>query len=52
MEEIQERVTKQGERNTISQHLHAKNDKEKIAAWKSDFARILHVFNVCPTVSA
>jgi len=36
----------------ISRHLHAKNDKEKIAAWKSDLNRILQVFNVRSIISA
>ena len=44
--EIQRKVMKQGKRNVISRHLHAKNDKEKIAGWKSDLNKILHVFNV------
>ena len=44
--EIQRKVIKQGKRNVISRHLHAKNDKEKIAGWKSDLNKILHVFNV------
>ena len=30
----------------VSRHFHAKNDKEKIATWKSDLNRILQVFNV------
>jgi len=30
----------------ISRYLNAKHDKEKIAAWKLDLNRILHVFNV------
>ena len=30
----------------ISRHFHAKNDKEKIAAWRLDLNRILHIFNV------
>lgn len=43
---IQGRVVKQSKRNGVSRLFHAKNDKEKIAAWKSDINRILHVFNV------
>ena len=43
---IQRRVIKQSKRNVISRHLQAKNDKDKIAAWRSDLNRILHVFNV------
>lgn len=46
MAAIQKRIIKQSKRNAISRHLHAKNDKEKIAAWRSDLVRILHVFNV------
>ena len=45
-------IEKQGKRNVVSRHLHARNDKEKIAAWKLDLNRILHVFNVRPTFSA
>jgi hypothetical protein len=37
---------KQRKRNAVSRHLHAKNDKERIAAWRSDLIKILHVFNV------
>ena len=51
MAEIQRKVIEQGKRNVISQHLHAKNDKEKIAAWRLDLNRILHVFNVRSIVS-
>ena len=40
------KVIKQGKRNVILQYLYAKNDKEKIAAWKLDLNRILQVFNV------
>jgi len=35
----------------VSRHFHAKLDKEAIATWRSDLIRILHVFNVCSTVS-
>ena len=42
---------KQRDRNVVSRHLHAKNDKDKIAGWKSDLARILHIFNVRSIVS-
>ena len=51
MAEIQRNIIKQGKRNVISRHVHAKSDKEKIAAWKSDLVRILHVFNVRSIVS-
>ena len=46
MADIQRKIRKQGKRNVISRHLLAKNDKEKIAGWRSDLNRILHVFNV------
>jgi len=46
MAEIQRKVVKQNGRNAVSRLVHAKNDKEKIAAWKLDLDRILHVFNV------
>jgi len=36
----------------VSRHLHAKNNKEKIAGWRSDLGRILQVFNVRSIVSA
>ena len=45
------RVLKQGKRNVILRHLHAKNDKDKITAWRSDLVRILQVFNVCSIIS-
>ena len=44
-------VLKQGKRKGISRYIHAKNDKDKIAGWKSDLVRILHVFNVRSIVS-
>jgi len=44
--EIRARIIKQGKRNVVSRHLHAKYDKERIAAWRLDLVRILHVFNV------
>ena len=50
--EIQRRIVKQGKRNAISRHLHARNDKDKIAAWRTDLVRILHIFNVCSTIPA
>ena len=48
---IQRKVIKQSGRNAISRLFHARNDKETIAAWKSDLTRILHLFNVCPVTS-
>jgi hypothetical protein len=44
--EIQRKITKKGKRNAVSRLLHAKNDKETIATWKSDLNKILLVFNV------
>ena len=44
--EIQGKIIKQGKRNVVSRHLHAKNDKETIATWRSDLNRILLIFNV------
>ena len=44
--EIQRKVVKQGKRNAASRFIHAKGDKNKIAAWKQDLVRVLNVFNV------
>ena len=46
------KVVKQSKRNVVSRHFHAKNDKEKIAAWRLDLGRILDVFNVRSIVPA
>lgn len=46
MAEIQRRVIEHEKRNAVSRHLHARNDKEKITAWRSELTRMLHVFNV------
>jgi hypothetical protein len=43
---IQEKVVKQGKRNALHRFVLSKTDKDKIAAWKQDFMRVLHVFNV------
>ncbi|KAF9793344.1 hypothetical protein BJ322DRAFT_1034115 [Thelephora terrestris] len=43
--EIQSEVDKLGERRAMSRLIHAKDDKDTIAAWKLDLNRILHVFN-------
>ena len=45
--DIQKKVIKQSGRHAVSRFLRAGNDKDAIAAWKSDLNRILHVFNVC-----
>ena len=52
MAEIQEKVMKRSGRNPVSRLLHAKNDKEMVATWRSDLNRILHVFNVRSVVIA
>ena len=52
MAEIQRNIDKQGKRSTISQHLHAKSNKEKIIAWRSNLDGILQVFNVRPVARA
>ena len=46
MAEIQAKVIKRSGRNAASRFFHARNDKETIAAWKSDLNQILLVFNV------
>jgi hypothetical protein len=46
MAKIQGKVVKQGKRNSLYRFVLSKPDKDKIAAWKQDFMRILHVFNV------
>ena len=44
-------IMKQNKRNVVSRLVRAKNNKEKIAGWKSDLMRILQVFNVRCIVS-
>jgi len=41
--EIQKKIAKQSGRHQISRILHARIDKDVIAAWKSDLNRILNV---------
>ena len=43
---IQGNVVKQGKHNVFYRFVLSKSDKDKIAAWKQDLVRILHVFNV------
>jgi hypothetical protein len=43
---IQGKVVKQGKRNALYRFVVSKTDKDKIAGWKQDFIRVLHVFNV------
>jgi len=49
--EIKNNAIKQRGRNAVSRILHARNDKETIAAWNSELSRILVVFNVCSVPS-
>ena len=44
--EIQRKVIKRSGRHSVSRFLHSRDDKDAIAAWKSDLNRILIVFNV------
>ena len=50
MAEIERKVAKRRGRNAVSQFVHARDDKDSIAAWKLDLNRILHVFNVRSTI--
>ena len=45
--EIERKVGKHGKRNAMVRFILTKGDKDKIAAWKQDLVRVLHVFNVC-----
>ena len=49
--EIQEKVLRRSGRGRAFRFLHSRNDKDVIAAWKSDLDRILQVFNVRSTCS-
>ena len=49
--EIQQKIIKRREWNTVSQLPDTKNDKDGIAAWNLDLSRTLRVFNVRPLVS-
>ena len=49
---IQREVIELGERNAASKVFHSNNDKDKIAGWKQELARILQVFDVRPVSSA
>ena len=44
--EIQGKIIAQRKRNPVSRALHAKNDKDAIAAWGRSLDRILSIFNV------
>ena len=43
---IQGKVVKQSKRNAIYRFVLSKSDKDKIAVWKQDLTRVLHIFNV------
>ena len=45
--EIQKKVIEQSGQHRVSRFLHARNDKDTIAAWKPDLNRMLHILNVC-----
>jgi len=47
--EIQGNVIEKGERNLFSRIIHARNDKDVIAAWRVELNGVLHVFNVRST---
>ena len=44
--EIQRKVVKQGKRNSALRFVLSRSNKDRIAAWKQDLVRVLHVFNV------
>ena len=44
--EIQTKVVKHGKRSSVSRFFRSKGDRDKIAVWRNDLIRILHVFNV------
>ena len=44
--DIQKKAIKEIGRNYLSQLVHAKGDKDKIAAWRLELNRILQIFNV------
>ena len=44
--DIQKNAIKKSGRGHISRLFYTKDDKDKIAAWKVELDRILHVFNV------
>ena len=52
MDNAQRRIIKKNERSVFSRALHAKDDKDAIAAWKQEFNKILHIFNVRSVSSA
>ena len=45
--EIQRKVIKYSQRNSVSRLFRARDDRDTIATWRSELDRILHIFNVC-----
>ena len=52
MAEIQKDVIKLSERGFFSRLFYAKDDKDTLAAWRSDLNGVLHVFNVSSITSS
>ena len=52
MADIEKKIVNIGKRNALSRLFHSKDDREKIAAWRLDLNRILHVFNVRPVTAS
>ena len=50
MAQVQRSVIEAKKRNPVSRIFHAKKNKATITAWRSDLDRILHVFEVRPTI--
>ena len=46
MDNAQKNIVEKNERNVLSRALHARSDKDAIAAWKQEFNRILQIFSV------
>ena len=46
--EIQKKISRIGKRGGVSRLIHAKNDGDTIAAWRSKLRDILQVFDVRP----
>ena len=44
--DIKGRVLKEGKRHPVTRFILSKGNKDKVAAWKQEFIRVLHVFNV------
>ena len=44
--EMQRNVNKRGKRGIVLRFILVKSDKDKIATWIQDLARVFHVFNV------